>query len=291
MSPLPTAIEVLKRAVKLSIVIPSLNQGPFIEEALLSVLRQEGVRREELEVIVIDGGSADQTLDLLRRFDVEIDYWVSEPDAGQTAALRKGFEVATGAVLGWLCADDLLTPRTARSVLDFFARNPTASFVYGDAIWITRGGQPQRIKREMPFNWFIWLHDHNYIPQPSAFWRRDLYDAVGGLDPSFDLAMDADLFARFALVARPRHLGQIWSLVRRHPEQKTQRLQCRSDQEVRLVRERLGVSCDNRPLSIAKFVTAKSVRALWKMFRGSYAPRPVARKIWAREMQRGSMAP
>ena len=262
-----------------------------MEEALTSLLHQERVRREELEVIVIDGGSSDQTIDILRRFDGQIDYWVSEPDAGQTAALRKGFRIATGDVLGWLCADDLLTPRTVRSVLDFFGANTHTSFVYGDAIWVARDGQPDQIKREIPFNWFVWLHDHNYIPQPSAFWRRELYNRVGGLDSNFDLAMDADLFAKFALVARPQHVRQIWSLVRRHPEQKTQRLRSRSDLEVCLVRERLGVSFENRPLSVAKFVAAKLIRILWKILCGGYAPRTATRKIWAKEMRCGDLEP
>jgi glycosyltransferase involved in cell wall biosynthesis len=283
---LPLADEPIMRLVKLSIIVPSLNQGRFIEEALSSVLQQEGIKREELEVIVIDGGSSDQTLDILRRFDDQIDYWVSEPDAGQTAALRRGFQVATGGVLGWLCADDLLTPRTVRSVLDFFATNPSTSFVYGDAIRITRDSQPDQIKREIPFNWFVWLHDHNYIPQPSAFWRRSLYDSVGGLDASFDLAMDAELFARFALVERPRHVGRIWSLVRHHPEQKTQRLRIRSNEEVCLIRERLGVTSANGSLAAVKFVAAKFIRIMWKMFCGGYPPRPVMRKIWTREMRR-----
>jgi hypothetical protein len=285
-NPLPRAMVVPTRPAKLSIVIPSLNQGRFIEEALLSVLRQEALKREELEVIVIDGGSSDETLDILRRFEREIDYWVSGPDAGQTAALKKGFEIATGDLLGWLCADDMLTPRTVRSVLDLFAADEDASFVYGDTIWITANSQPVRVRREIPFNWFIWLHDHNYIPQPSAFWRRSLYESVGGLDCSLDLTMDADLFGKFALIVKPQHVGRIWSLVRRHPDQKTQRLRARSEQELCIVRARLGVKFDNRLLGAAKFVAAKIVRVLWKMLTGGYPPQRIVRKIWKSETQR-----
>ncbi len=276
----------MRGEAKISIIVPSLNQGEFIEEALSSILRQEDVRREEFELIVIDGGSTDRTIDVLCRLGHELEYWVSEPDSGQTNALQKGFGVAKGEILGWLCADDLLTPRALRSVLDFFSSNPRTSFVYGDAIWIALDGQPERIKREIPFSWFIWLHDHNYIPQPSAFWRRGLYAAVGGLDPRFDLAMDAELFAKFAVVEKPRHVSRIWSLVRQHPAQKTQRFRDRSSEEVRLVQQRYGVEFDHGPLAQLKFLSAKLMRVLWKASRGGYVPQALTRRIWAREMRR-----
>jgi glycosyltransferase involved in cell wall biosynthesis len=273
---------------KLSIVVPSLNQGSFIEETLSSLVNQECVSKEQLEVIVIDGGSSDQTLDILRKFGGRIDYWISERDGGQTDALRKGFSVATGNLLGWLCADDLLTPRAVKSVLDFFAATPHAAFVYGDALWIAHDGCPEQLKREIPFNWFIWLNDHNYIPQPAAFWRRDLYDAVGGVDSSFEVAMDTDLFARFALKQKPWHVSQVWALMRRYPEQKNQRLRNKSNQEDNVVRGRHGVASTNRAFVTVRFATAKAIRVAWKVLSAAYVPKPILRRIWARETQRSA---
>ena len=266
-------------SAKISIVVPSLNQCEFITATLSSLIRQRDVSGEDLEIIVIDGGSSDGTLDVLGRFDKHLSYWISEPDSGQTDALRKGFERATGAIQGWLCADDLLTPNTIREVLKFFASHPDADFVYGDAIWIDRNGRPSQLKREIPFNWFIWLHDHNYIPQPASFWRRKLYNAVGGLDKTFDLAMDADLFARFALRSRPHHVSRIWALMRRYPAQKNQRLRNRSNAEDRVIRQRLGTTSS---APVARFLAAKALRIAWKLVIGAYLPKSITRQIWSR---------
>jgi glycosyltransferase involved in cell wall biosynthesis len=264
---------------RLSIVVPSLNQGEFIEETLFSILNQRGVDRDEFEIIVIDGGSSDATREILRRFGDSLDYCVSEPDQGQTDALRKGFGLATGDILGWLCADDLLTPGAVREVLDHFAAFPEDAFIYGDAIWIDRNGSECRLKREIPFSWFIWLHDHNYIPQPAAFWRAELYAVTGGVDPCFDLAMDGDLFARFAQRQRPRHLRRIWALIRQYPEQKNQRLRARSDYEDGLIRERLGATPRNDALGLAQFLLAKAIRVGWKFLLAGYVPAAMARRI------------
>jgi glycosyltransferase involved in cell wall biosynthesis len=257
--------------LKLSIIIPSMNHAEFLEQTLQSLKEQRGIMPEELEVIVIDGGSSDGTATILKRWESGlIREWVSEPDDGQTDALSKGFALSRGSILGWLCSDDLLEPWTVREVLDFFRRTPGAEFVYGDATWIDRSGNRLRPKKEIPFNWFIWLHDHNYIPQPAAFWRRTLHEAVGGLDPHFNVAMDADLFARFAQRTRPIHVRRPWARARWYSEQKSQRLHSQRDCEDRLIRERLGVSFGSPTASRVRRVGAKAWRVGWKLLRGAY---------------------
>lgn len=258
------------RSLKLSVVVPSFNQGEFLEETLKSLAAQKSVAEDELEIIVIDGGSTDQSVDIIKHHADRIAYWVSEPDEGQTHALIKGFDVATGDVFGWICSDDLLEPTTVRTVLDYFAAHPDAAFVYGDACWIDREGRFLRWKKEIPFNWFIWAHDYNYIPQPSAFWRRALYDEVGGLCREFDLAMDADLFARFARRTRPRHVRSVWSRMRTYPEQKNQRLRARSDQEDLRIRRELGYAVDVPGVRSALFLAAKAARVGWRLMTGCY---------------------
>jgi glycosyltransferase involved in cell wall biosynthesis len=274
----------MSHRVRLSVVVPSLNQSEFIDTTLQSLFSQRNVTSEELEVIVVDGGSRDGTIDILKRWSNKIAHWNSEPDKGQTDALRKGFEKATGDIQGWLCADDLLTPRAVREVLDFFTSHPGVDFVYGDAIWIDKQGRPFKLKQEIPFNWFIWLHDHNYIPQPAAFWRRELYNIVGGLNPMFDLAMDADLFARFAIRTQPHHVAKVWALLRHYPEQKNQRLRSQSDAEDQRIRRRLGVPSRGAAVDKAGFLAAKSARIIWKLFIGAYRPKMAARRICARVM-------
>jgi glycosyltransferase involved in cell wall biosynthesis len=257
---------------RLSIVVPSLNQGEHIGATLDCLLAQRGLEPGELQIIVIDGGSTDGTIEILRNCKSNAVQWSSGRDGGQTDALRKGFSSATGGILGWLCADDLLEPWTVREVIDFFDSRPQVEFVYGDAWWIDKEGSPLRPKKEIPFSWFIWLHDHNYIPQPAAFWRRRLYDAVGGLDPAFDLAMDADLFARFAKQARPVHVGRQWARFRTYPAQKNRHLREQSDREDRIIRERLGVSYRN-PLGVkTRYCMAKLWRVAWKLALGAYLP-------------------
>lgn len=256
--------------MRLSIVVPSLNQGEFIGQTLLSLSRQRKIARHELEIIVMDGGSADDTAETVQRFAACIDHFESGPDHGQTDALKRGFERCTGEILGWLCADDLLAPDAAREVLDYFEAHPDVSFVYGDAMWIDRRGHALRTKREIPFNWFIWLNDHNYIPQPAAFWRRELYHAAGGLDEHFDLSMDAELFARFACLVRPRHVRRIWAAIRSYPDQKTKRLRSRGAREDARIRQ--GFAPTTKAPARLRRLCARSLRIAWKLAIGGYLP-------------------
>ena len=257
--------------LRLSIVVPSFNQGEFLEETLLSLFGQQDLADDELEVIVIDGGSGDSSVEIIERYADRLAYHVSEPDDGQTHALVKGFDRATGDIFGWLCSDDILEPTTIRQVLDFFASRPDQSFVYGDACWIDRQGNFIRWKKEIPFNWFIWLYDHNYIPQPSAFWRRDLYARVGGLRQEFDLAMDADLWARFARETRPIHVKSAWSRMRFYPEQKNRRLRRESNIEDAQIRRALGRPVDRKVFRWCMFLLAKSARVAWRIWDGCYS--------------------
>jgi len=251
---------------KITIVTPSYNQARFLEATLRSI-HDQGY--PNLEHIVIDGGSTDGSVEILRRFEDKLAYWVSEPDRGQTDALIKGFSRATGEILAWLNSDDLYEPHTLWEVADFFSRHPEVQFVYGDALWIDTEGRVLKPKKEIAFSRFIWLYDHNYIPQPSAFWRRELYEAVGGLDPRFDLAMDADLWIRFAEKTKPVHVRRVWSRMRLYPEQKNQRLRAISDQEDEIIRNRY---LPQEPLWLrrAKRFLAKGLRVSWKLVWGCY---------------------
>ncbi len=256
--------------MKLSLVVCSYNQAPYLRQALASLVAQRGVRRDELELLVIDGGSEDGSVEIIREFEPFLDYWVSEKDQGQSDALRKGFERATGNLQGWLCSDDELEPDAARTVLDYFGAHPEVRWVYGDASLTDETGRTVKAKKEIPFNWFIWLYDYNYLPQPSTFWRADLYAETGGLDVALHVAMDGDLWARFAELSPPRHIPARLSRMRMQPDQKTQKLKEESMRAQYEIAKRYGVRYDRRLRRQSAFLLAKTLRVGWKLATGCY---------------------
>jgi glycosyltransferase involved in cell wall biosynthesis len=250
--------------MKLSLVLCSFNQRPYVGEALRSVTSQDKLRPGELELIVMDGGSSDGSLDVISEYRPALDIVVTGPDGGQSDALDRGFRLATGDIFGWLCSDDVLEPTAAREVLDYFEGHPQAKFVYGDTLLIGADGKVLDIKREIDWNWYVWLHDHNYIPQPSAFWRRDLYFAVGGLRTDMDVSMDSDLFCRFARATQPQHSSAVWSRARMYPEVKTYRLRSAVDAVHEGLREACGVRYRGKVDRLVHFLSAKILRTWLK---------------------------
>lgn len=252
---------------KISIVVPSYNQGQFIEETLLSVINQS---YPNLEILLIDGGSTDNSVDIIRKYAKHISYWVSEPDGGQTHGLIKGFDRATGDIWCWLNSDDLHAPNALFEVAESFLQYPEVDAIFGDTIWIDEWGTPLRVQREIPFNRFLWMYTYNYIPGMSMFWRKELYEKSGGLNPEYDLAMDADLWIRFADVGRVKHIRAIWSKMRFYSEQKNRRLRDRSDIEDKKIRARYWNST-NPVCYYFKSNIAQFLRIAWKLCTGCYS--------------------
>jgi glycosyltransferase involved in cell wall biosynthesis len=192
-----------------SLVIPSLNQGAFLERTLRSVLGQGYPR---LQLIVQDGGSSDQTVAVLARYGHALHHWRSAPDDGQAHALNRGFCKAGGEILVYLNADDLLLPGTLAYVGRYFAEHPEVDVVYGHRVVID--ADDREIGR-----WVLPPHDdaallwQDFIPQETLFWRRHIWERVGGhFDESFHFALDWDLLLRFhaagaRFVRLPRFLG------------------------------------------------------------------------------------
>jgi glycosyltransferase involved in cell wall biosynthesis len=256
--------------MKFSIVTCSYQQGRFLDATIRSVLDQ-GVR--DLEYILIDGGSRDTTLDVIRRHESRLSYWVSEKDRGQTHALNKGFARATGDVMGWLCSDDLLLPGALKRVEAFFQANPDVDFVYGNALWIDEAGHYLRAKKEMPWSAFVMTYDHNYLAQPACFWRRSLHEKVEGLDESWNLGMDADLWMRFSHHTKPVYFNEYLACMRYYPEQKTRSLAEDAKIEGVQLRDRempFFSSWPYRPLHLA----ARVVRVCSKLIHGGYGAKP-----------------
>ena len=221
---------------RITLVTCSYQQVATLDATIRSVLDQG---YPNLEYIVMDGGSRDGSVAVIRSHAHALAHWESRPDAGQTAALIAGFARGTGAIQGWLCSDDLLLPGCLFEVARHFARHPATGAVYGDALWIDAAGNYLRPKREMAFNRFALLFDHNFVAQPAMFWRSSLYREVGGLDARFVLAMDGDLWERFSRVAPIDHVPAWWACMRSWPGQKTRRLTSLARAEAALLRERM----------------------------------------------------
>ncbi len=252
---------------KISVVMPSFNQAAFIEKSLQSVI---GQNYPNLDLIVIDGGSTDGSVEIIKKYAANLSYWVSEPDGGQTHGLIKGFKRSTGEIQCWLNSDDLMADGSLFQVAAFFSNHSEAEAVFGNATWIDRDGRRLREQREIGFNRFLWFHTYNYIPGMSMYWRRSLYERVGGLNAAFNLAMDADLWARFSEVTQIYHVRKNWSFMRFYPEQKNRRLRERSDAEDQLIRERHWGS--KRPKFLrTKQKAATLIRIALKFTSGCYS--------------------
>lgn len=251
----------------ISLVTCSYQQGRHLGQTIRSVVEQN---YPALEYIVIDGGSSDGSVEIIKRHELDLAYWVSEPDKGQTHALIKGFDRSRGEILGWLCSDDLLLPGALHAVGEFFSTHPEVMAAYGDALWIDAGGCFLRPKKEIDFNRFVFLYDHNYIPQPSMFWRRTLYEAVNGLDPDYELAMDADLWQRFSERTRIAHIPQYLSCMRFYPAQKTRSRRTEGRREDAAIRRRGGSRFGRGIAYRALRLAARCVRVSAKAWAGGY---------------------
>ena len=181
--------------LSLFIVTPSFNTGRYIGDAIRSVFRQDW---PAMDYLVMDGGSTDNTLDVLRGFGERL-RWVSKPDGGQAAALRDAFARSRADVFAWLNADDVYTDDALRVAMDFLAAHPEVDVVYGDADYINADGDLiSRCTHIEPYSAHRLLHYSDFIVQPATFFRRCAYEAAGGIDVSLHFAMDYDLWVKMA---------------------------------------------------------------------------------------------
>jgi glycosyltransferase involved in cell wall biosynthesis/SAM-dependent methyltransferase len=205
---------------KISIVTPSYNQGKFIERTVRSVLLQ---RYPNLEYIVMDGGSTDDTVDRLAPYLEQFSYFVSKPDGGQADAIATGFARSSGEIMAYLNSDDLLAPDALHFVACFFKDNPHVDWIYSHRCIVDE---------EDRVTWYWILPPHlsflmkrwDYIPQETCFWRRSLFEKTGNIDRSYRFAMDYDLFVRFMNQGRALRLNRFLGAFRDHSTSKTKQL-------------------------------------------------------------------
>ena len=216
---------------------PSFNQGQYLEETIRSVLLQG---YSSLEYYVIDGGSTDSSVDIIRRYERWLTGWVSEPDRGQSHAINKGFARATGEILGWLNSDDIYLPGALPAVATEWSRQPQASLIYGQAAYMDQDSVLAGEVLALPYAYQRLLREANFIPQPSAFFRARDFAALGGLDEALHFCMDYDLWLRLYNRGQAIYLARPLTGMRTYAESKTGSADRRMFIEVSQMIERHG---------------------------------------------------
>lgn len=179
---------------KISIVTPNYNKGEFLEYTIKSVLSQN---YPNLEYIIIDGGSTDNSIDIIKKYQDQLTYWISEPDNGMYDALRKGFAHSTGEIMAWIGSDDMYHPNSFNIVAEIF-KNKNVNWLVGTTTHFDMAGRCVSVYPSRYFSRSDLLSgDYKWIQQESSFWRRSLYDKVGGINATLRYAGDFDLWLRF----------------------------------------------------------------------------------------------
>jgi len=216
-------METRKNLPKVSIITPSYNQAEFIERTIKSVLLQN---YPNLEYIIMDGGSTDGTVEILKKYSKKI-IWRSEKDKGQGDAINKGLKLAKGEILGYLNSDDVLAPGVLKLVVGFFVKNPKKRWVFGKCRIVDEKDKETRKWITAYKNFWLKRYDYrtllilNYLSQPAVFWRREAYEKIGQFDTKEYWELDYDYWLRLGKKYQPGFINQYLANFRVHQKAKT----------------------------------------------------------------------
>ncbi len=202
--------------LKISIITPSLNQGDYIEDSIKSVINQN---YKNFEHIIIDGGSTDQTLEIIKKYPHII--WISEKDTGQSNAINKGFKLANGDIISWLNSDDFYDTDVFKVVSDYFNTNGDCYFIYGDITYVDKFKNYKKKIIGGTISFKNLLKNPDLVRQPSSFWRRSVLNEVGYLEESLHVVMDLDFFLRLGKKYEFYYINKNFSYFRTYKENKT----------------------------------------------------------------------
>lgn len=202
---------------KISIITPSYNQGNFIEETILSIVNQN---YDNLEYIIIDGGSTDNTIDIIKKYEPKIDYWVSEPDKGQSHAINKGLKIATGEIVAWLNSDDIYLPNAFEKIIPAF-ENPAVYLTFGRTIAFNEKKELAVWWKDYPDDKLCFIGGSPFPPQPSTFYRKKLFEEQGEIDERYHYSMDYDVFTKATLNYEISEVKESLSKFRLHGSSKS----------------------------------------------------------------------
>ncbi len=199
-----------------SIVTPSFNQARYLETTIRSVLGQDYPR---LEYLIVDGGSTDGSVEVIRRYAGRLAWWVSEPDQGQADGINKGLRRAQGEIVAWLNSDDVYAPGAVRAAVEAFQKHPEAGLVFGDALSINASGRAFHTLKAGPWGLEDLMTFH-MLTQPAVFMRRTVAAEVGFLDEDFHFLLDHRLWLKIAARAEMVYVPAVWAFARYHAEAK-----------------------------------------------------------------------
>jgi glycosyltransferase involved in cell wall biosynthesis len=238
--------------MRISIITPSFNQAEFIEETIRSVRQQD---HDAVEHIVMDGGSKDGTVEILRKYPHL--RWVSEPDQGQSNAINKGFAMATGEIVAWLNSDDFYERDVFGQINRYFMANPECMVLYGDITFVDRAGRPMYVIAGETIDYEKLVACPDIVRQPSFFWRKEVVAQVGGVDERLRLVMDFDFFLRMGKRYRFHYLNRNLSYYRYYRDNKSLSQARRQSVEILRVYMKNGIGVGRRN---AKYLLGKFAR-------------------------------
>jgi len=241
-----------------SIVTPSFNQAPYIEATIQSVLSQD---YPHIQYLIVDGGSTDGTVEIIKKHAGRVAWWVSEPDKGQTDAINKGFGQAQGQILAWLNSDDTYEPGAVSAAVKYLLEYPHVGMVYGDCNFINEEGRVIGKFGSAQTDYRLLRQGYVHIPQQTMFFRAEWWKRVGPLDPSFYFAMDYDLWTRLASRTELKYVPQTWANFRLHTTGKTIAADDRCWPEMIRVHYRDGGTFFS--VIVAKYYIRKLIAPLW----------------------------
>ena len=248
---------------KISIITPSYNQAEFLERTILSVIEQN---YPNLEFIIIDGGSTDGSVEIIKKYETDIDYWVSEPDSGQAHAINKGLKLATGDWVAWQNSDDIFYPGAFVALADAARKEPDAGLVIGDMNLIDENDNVIRDLHFVTPSFMAMVAEGMVFSNQAAFWKRKVHDEIKYLDETLDLGFELDWFLRLTRHVKGYATNQCLGGFRIHSSAKTQVFVEPNQAAMRLVRERHDAN-----LSALKKNYYKFVRVLQLLKRGDFA--------------------
>ena len=191
--------DISKPAMLVSVVVPNLNKGQYLQECLESIIRQDYA---EVEIIAVDGGSSDNSIEIFEKYRSHLSELIVEQDNGQAHAINKGFRKSSGEIVTWLNSDDIFLPDAINTVVETFTENPSLDLMYGNGLFIDERSRALRAFIEVePYDRYRLLNCSDYIMQPTAFYRRRALEQIGYLDETLHFAFDWDLWCKLALLS------------------------------------------------------------------------------------------